>query len=38
MFGIDSPDYGPVLASTVYADGDKIPWTGSSPLVGSPRP
>jgi 2-keto-4-pentenoate hydratase len=25
MFGIDSPDYGPVLASTVYADGDKIP-------------
>jgi 2-keto-4-pentenoate hydratase len=24
MFGIDSPDYGPVLASTVYADGDTI--------------
>lgn len=25
MIGIDSPDYGPVLASTVYADGDTIP-------------
>ncbi|HEY1972988.1 MAG TPA: fumarylacetoacetate hydrolase family protein [Pseudonocardia sp.] len=25
MIGIDSPDYGPVFASTVYADGDTIP-------------
>jgi 2-keto-4-pentenoate hydratase len=25
MLGIDSPDYGPVLASTVYRDGDAIP-------------
>jgi 2-keto-4-pentenoate hydratase len=25
LIGIDSPDYGPVLASTVYADGDTIP-------------
>lgn len=25
MIGIDSPDYGPVLASTVFADGDTIP-------------
>lgn len=25
MIGIDSPDYGPVLASTVYSDGDAIP-------------
>ena len=25
MAGIDSPDYGPVLASTVYASGDEIP-------------
>lgn len=25
MIGVDSPDYGPVLASTVYADGDTIP-------------
>jgi 2-keto-4-pentenoate hydratase len=24
MLGIDSPDYGPVFASTVYADGDTI--------------
>jgi 2-keto-4-pentenoate hydratase len=24
MIGIDSPDYGPVLASTVYRDGDAI--------------
>lgn len=27
MIGIDSPDYGPVLASTVYADGDTLPLT-----------
>lgn len=25
MVGVDSPDHGPVLASTVYADGDTIP-------------
>lgn len=25
MIGVDSPDYGPVLASTVYADGATIP-------------
>jgi 2-keto-4-pentenoate hydratase len=25
MIGVDSPDYGPVLASTVYADGDTVP-------------
>lgn len=25
MIGIDSPDYGPVFASTVYADGDTVP-------------
>jgi 2-keto-4-pentenoate hydratase len=25
MVGVDSPDYGPVLASTVYRDGDTIP-------------
>ncbi|HZZ51991.1 MAG TPA: fumarylacetoacetate hydrolase family protein [Pseudonocardia sp.] len=25
LIGIDSPDYGPVFASTVYADGDTIP-------------
>jgi 2-keto-4-pentenoate hydratase len=25
MVGVDSPDYGPVLASTVYGDGDTIP-------------
>ncbi|MEK6441710.1 2-keto-4-pentenoate hydratase [Pseudonocardia sp. T1-2H] len=25
MVGVDSPDYGPVLASTVYRDGDEIP-------------
>lgn len=24
MIGLDSPDYGPVLASTLYADGDEI--------------
>lgn len=24
MIGVDSPDYGPVLASTVYADGDAV--------------
>ena len=24
MIGVDQPDYGPVLASTVYADGDSI--------------
>lgn len=24
MFGVDSPDYGPVLASTMYANGDTI--------------
>ncbi|WP_300007677.1 fumarylacetoacetate hydrolase family protein [Pseudonocardia sp.] len=25
MIGVDSPDHGPVLASTVYRDGDTIP-------------
>jgi len=25
MVGVDSPDYGPVLASTIYCDGDTIP-------------
>jgi len=25
MIGVDSPDYGPVLSSTVYGDGDAIP-------------
>lgn len=25
MLGVDSPDYGPVLRSTVYADGDVVP-------------
>jgi 2-keto-4-pentenoate hydratase len=25
MLGVDQPDYGPVLASTVYKDGDAIP-------------
>jgi 2-keto-4-pentenoate hydratase len=25
MIGVDSPDYGPVLASTVHRDGDTIP-------------
>jgi 2-keto-4-pentenoate hydratase len=25
LIGIDSPDYGPVLASTVYRDGDTVP-------------
>ena len=25
MVGVDAPDYGPVLASTVYRDGDPIP-------------
>lgn len=25
LIGVDSPDYGPVLASTVYRDGDEIP-------------
>src|ERR1700730_13542502 len=25
MIGVDRPDYGPVLASTVYADGDTVP-------------
>jgi 2-keto-4-pentenoate hydratase len=24
MIGVDSPDYGPVLGSTIYADGDSI--------------
>ncbi|GAB3462971.1 2-keto-4-pentenoate hydratase [Actinophytocola sediminis] len=24
QFGVDTPDYGPVLASTVYADGDQV--------------
>ena len=24
MIGVDSPDYGPILASTVYADGDTV--------------
>src|ERR1700749_1357147 len=25
MIGVDQPDYGPVLGSTVYADGDAVP-------------
>jgi 2-keto-4-pentenoate hydratase len=25
MFGVDTPDYGPVLASTLHADGDRVP-------------
>jgi 2-keto-4-pentenoate hydratase len=25
MVGVDSPDYGPVVASTIYRDGDTIP-------------
>lgn len=25
QFGVDVPDYGPVLASTLYADGDLVP-------------
>jgi 2-keto-4-pentenoate hydratase len=25
MVGVDAPDYGPVLASTIYRDGDTIP-------------
>ncbi|MEU8877662.1 fumarylacetoacetate hydrolase family protein [Streptomyces javensis] len=25
MFGVDTPDYGPVLASTLYADGAHVP-------------
>lgn len=25
MIGVDSPDYGPVLSSTVYRDGDAVP-------------
>ena len=25
MIGVDQPDYGPVLVSTVYADGDAVP-------------
>ena len=25
MIGVDQPDYGPVLASTVYSDGDSVP-------------
>src|SRR5271168_3109383 len=25
MAGIDSPDYGPVLASTIFGDGDTVP-------------
>jgi 2-keto-4-pentenoate hydratase len=28
MLGIDSPDYGPVWASTVYRDGDTVPFDG----------
>jgi 2-keto-4-pentenoate hydratase len=28
MIGVDQPDYGPVLASTVYADGDAVPVSG----------
>jgi 2-oxopent-4-enoate hydratase len=25
QFGVDTPDYGPVLESTLYADGDRVP-------------
>jgi 2-keto-4-pentenoate hydratase len=28
MIGVDQPDYGPVLASTVYADGAAVPVSG----------
>jgi 2-keto-4-pentenoate hydratase len=28
LVGVDSPDYAPVLASTVYADGDAVPLSG----------
>src|SRR5256886_3199463 len=28
MIGVDQPDYGPVLGSTVYADGDSVPLSG----------
>jgi 2-keto-4-pentenoate hydratase len=28
MLGVDQPDYGPVLASTVYGDGDEISLAG----------
>lgn len=28
MVGVDSPDYGPVLGSTVFADGDAVPLSG----------
>ncbi len=28
MIGVDSPDHGPVLASTIYRDGDTIPLGG----------
>ncbi len=28
MIGVDQPDYGPVLASTIYADGDAVPRGG----------
>ena len=28
MIGVDQPDYGPVLASTIYADGDAVSRSG----------
>lgn len=28
QFGVDTPDYGPVLASTVHGDGDRVPRGG----------
>jgi 2-keto-4-pentenoate hydratase len=28
LVGVDTPDYGPVLASTVYANGDEVPLSG----------
>jgi 2-keto-4-pentenoate hydratase len=28
LIGVDQPDHGPVLASTIYADGDAVPRSG----------
>ena len=37
LIGVDSPDYGPVLGSTVYRDGDVISLAGSSSPRSRPR-
>ena len=37
MIGVDQPDYGPVLASTVYADGDSVPVSGVHPAQARGR-